>query len=172
MNLIYFDNVTGTDFISGERNTIAYLSTPPSPGDRLSLGADRLWHVLAADHYVTTGKSLYVVHCALEPILREDWWSVGMGKERPCYSLQLHIGNGQLVHSGHHMRGAAPEVGYLLPQFNVKDHTVTSKPWGVEAVHAFHLAQDIEHPVYRVIHVTDCVYVPEVAEAEKELATA
>jgi hypothetical protein len=172
MNLVYFDNITGTDFLAGESNPVAHLSTPPTPGDRISFGLSRLWTVLAVDHYTCDGQSLYLAHCNLTPMRREDWWSVAECQESTCYSLQLHLGNGELVHTGHHRRGAAPQVGFLLPRFNVKDHTVTSKPWGVEAVHAFHLADEIAYPVYRVIHVTDCVYVPEVAEAEKELAIA
>lgn len=168
MSLIYFDNVTGSDFSEGERNPIAYLSTPPAVGDRVSMGAERLWQVLAVDRYVCSGEALYVAHCALIPIPREDWWTVAMSRDRSCYSLQLHIGGDQLIHTGHHMRGVAPQVGYLLPQFNVKEHTVTSQPWGVEAVHTYHLAEEINYPVYRVIHVCDCVFVPEVVAAEKE----
>jgi hypothetical protein len=48
----------------------------------------------------------------------------------------------------------------LLPQYNVKEHTVTSKPWGILSVTSYLPSPQIDLPCYHAVHIGQCASFP------------
>lgn len=170
MSLMYLQPVDDEQLLPSEKPLVLYLSTPPAVGDRVPLGGHRLWEVVAIDEYQTEGtdESLYLVHCHIGEVPpRKDWFLVQDCQLRPT-SLQIYLGEGALLHWNHNLTGAEPKTGVLLPQYNVKQHTVTSKPWGVDRVTQYLPTQAICQPCYRAVWVGQCVYVPAALEISQD----
>ena len=120
---------------------------------------------------------IYLVHCTveckqIESIERSNWFRVKAYQGRDP-NLQLFLGEGILVHVNKNLIGKKPETGYLLPQYNVQQHIVTSKPWGIVSVTSYLPSPEIELTCYNAVHICQCVYVPEALPSENtdELAT-
>ncbi|HIK33724.1 MAG TPA: hypothetical protein IGS17_09835 [Oscillatoriales cyanobacterium M59_W2019_021] len=172
--LVFFENIAGKGYLHPEQDKVEYLSHPPELGDRISLGTYRLWTIVGIDRYENpenSEDSLYLAHCTVDPqqiesVDRSTWFKVRAYQNRDP-NLQLFFGEGILRYLNKNLIGKKPETGYLLPQYNVKEHTVTSKPWGIDSVTSYFPSPDIARPCYNAVHVCQCVYVPEVATSQK-----
>lgn len=179
--LVFFEDISGKDYQAKENEKLEYLSHPPVIGDCVSLGGQRLWHIVGVDIYhngENTEDIIYLAHCTVDPkqiksVNRANWFRVKAYQNRDP-NLQLFLGEGMLVHVNKNLIGKKPETGYLLPQYNVKEHTVTSKPWGVVSVTSYLPSPEIDLTCYNVVYIGQCVYVPEALSSEntEELVTA
>jgi len=143
-------------------------------GDRLSLGASRLWHVVGVDYFTDQAETVGVVYLDLDPDReRSDWLSARLCAERPCHCLTAYLADGEMVHWKHSMRDNQPEIGSFLPKFNIAEHTISSQPWGVNSFRKLLPVADLEHPCHRHVYLAECVYSPEsVLVTEPELVAA
>ncbi len=91
---------------------------------------------------------------------RSTWFRVKAYQNREP-NLQLFLGEGVLLHVNRDLIGGKPEVGYLLPQYNPKERTVTSKPWGITSVASYFPSASVDRPCYLAVHICQCVHVPE-----------
>ncbi|MDY6783531.1 MAG: hypothetical protein SW833_13475 [Cyanobacteriota bacterium] len=75
-------------------------------------------------------------------------WQIESGDRANCFritayqnrepNLQLFLSDeGVLLSVNENLTGSQPKLGYLLPQYNVKEHTVTSRPWGIAKLERF-----------------------------------
>jgi hypothetical protein len=171
--LVFFEDITGKGYIHPEQDKAEYLSHPPEMGDRISLGTYRLWTIVGVDRYENPENPediLYVAHCTVDPqqiefVDRSTWFRVKAYENRDP-NLQLFFGEGILRHLNKNLIGKKPETGYLLPQYNVHEHTVTSKPWGIASVASYIPCSDVTLACYNAVHVCQCVYVPEAVPSE------
>jgi hypothetical protein len=112
-------------------------------------------------------QSVFVAHVALDVATvgdRSTWYSVEDLKDRPQTNLKLFIGEGgQFLHFAINLTGKPTEPGYVLPKFNMKEHTVTAQPWGVERVATFQPKQPGSNLCFAWVEVGYCVYIPEFA---------
>jgi hypothetical protein len=116
----------------------------------------------------TGRESIYFAHCNLGAAPpREEWYQVHKCSKYQS-SMWLYIGHGALVHWNNNLNGSEPKTGVLLPRYSVREHKVTSQPWGVETVTQYMPSEAVERPCYRSIWVGQCVYVPHVLETLQE----
>jgi hypothetical protein len=171
--LVFFENIAGKGYTQQEEDKVEDLSHPPEIGDRVSLGTHRLWTIVGVDRYENPENPediLYLAHCTVDPqqiesVDRSTWFRVKAYENRDP-NLQLFFGDGRLRHLNKNFIGKKPETGYLLPQYNVHEHTVTSKPWGIASVTSYFPSSDVNRACYNAVHVCQCVYVPEAVPSE------
>lgn len=167
MSLIYLAPINDQDLLASEDSQLLQLQTPPSSGDRVSLGSARLWTVVAVDEYRPNHGNqtpLYLVHCHRGEVPPRPEWFLVQACQRQPIALRLYLGDGELLHWGVDLKGEEPATGVLLPQYNVESHTVTDRPWGVEAVTLYKPAPSVDLPCYCSVWVGQCVSVPEVLD--------
>ncbi|NJM59784.1 MAG: hypothetical protein HC849_05610 [Oscillatoriales cyanobacterium RU_3_3] len=179
--LVFFEAIASTDYQNDENEKIEYLTHVPEIGDRISLGSQRLWYIAGIDMYKNPENPediVYLVHCTLDKQQttstdRSTWFRVKFYQDRDP-NLQLFVAEGILLHVVKNLIGEKPETGYLLPQYNVSEHTLTSQPWGIASVTSYLPEPNIAQTCYNAIYVGHCVYVPEVleSEAKNRLTTA
>ncbi len=176
MSLIYLQPIDDEQLWPNEGFQVLHLATPPAVGDRLPLGGPRAWDIVAVDEYqaaavggeATGRESIYFAHCNLGAAPpREEWYQVHKCSKYQS-SMWLYIGHGALVHWNNNLNGSEPKTGVLLPRYSVREHKVTSQPWGVETVTQYMPSEAVERPCYRSIWVGQCVYVPHVLETLQE----
>ncbi len=179
--LVFFEDIAGKDYTQQEKEKIEYLSHPPVIGDRISMGTQRLWHIVGVDLYQNSENPenvIYLAHCTVDPkqiesVERSSWFRLIAYQDRNP-NLQLFLGDGMLLHVNKNLTGEKPKTGYLLPQYNVQDHTVTSQPWGIVSVTSYFPNPTINLTCYNAVHICQCVYVPEALQSDHphQLATA
>lgn len=169
--LVFFDAIASREYEGREDVKVEYLSHPPEVGDRVSMGSLRLWNVVGVDPYSHPDRPeqiIYLAHCTValptDPSSqRENWFRIKAYQNREP-TLQLFVGEGMLLHVHRDLVGGKPEVGYLLPQYDPKEHIVRSRPWGITSVTSYLPSPGIERVCYQKIHIGQCVYVPEASE--------
>ncbi|MBE9117931.1 hypothetical protein IQ249_18700 [Lusitaniella coriacea LEGE 07157] len=179
--LVFFDAIASREYEGQEDAKVEYLSHPPEIGDRVSMGGLRLWNVVDIDSYYhpdNPEQVLYLAHCTAAPLTnpssqRANWFRIKAYQNREP-TLQLFLGEGMLLHVHRDLVGGKPEVGYLLPQYDPKEHIVKSRPWGITSVTSYLPSPDIERVCYLKIHIGQCVYVSEASgtNATNQLITA
>lgn len=172
--LYIIETLGDINLLSDERISIVAHLSALEVGDRLSLGAQRLLHVVGVDYFENEGERIGVAYLDLSPDRdRSTWFLVEECAYRPCHSLTAYLADGELIQWKHSMRDTEPEVGFLLNQYNVADRTVTPKPWGVASYRKFMPVTELEHPCHRHVYLAECVYTPEsIPEPALELAVA
>lgn len=174
-HLVFFDAISSKEYEGQEKRKVEYLSHPPEIGDRISMGSQRLWNIVGVDQYLNSENPeevIYLAHCTVDPQQiecpdRSNWFRVRAYQNREP-NLQLFLGEGVLIHVNRDLMGSKPEVGYLLPQYNPKEHTVTSRPWGIASVVSYFPDAGLEQPCYLAVHLGHCVSVPEALQSEYE----
>jgi hypothetical protein len=81
-------------------------------------------------------------------------------------NLQLFLGEGVLLHVNRDLIGGKQEVGYLLPQYNPKEHAVTSKPWGIASLASYFPSASVNQLCYLAAPICQCVYLPEALQSD------
>lgn len=171
--LVFFDDIAGKDYTQQEQEKVEYLSHLPEMGDRVSLGTHRLWTIVGVDRYENPENPeeiLYLAHCTVDPqqiesVDRSTWFKVKAYQNRDPI-LQLFFGEGMLRYMNENFIGEKPKTGYLLPKYNVQEHTVTSQPWGITSVTSYFPSPDVHLACYNAVHICQCVYVPEAVPSE------
>lgn len=168
-NLVFFDDVTGEGYGPNEAPRIAYLTHLPEIGDRVSMGSDRLWPIIAIDRYSNQSHlnaDLFIAYAnRTGPLPRSNWFWLSACAHRPR-NLELYLGNEQLLSTGVTLNDERPEVSTLLPHYNPQARSVSSQPWGIETVATFLPAAEIAQPCYSQVYLLRCVYVSEAASPE------
>jgi hypothetical protein len=171
--LVFFEAIASADYQSDENEKVEYLTHVPDLGDRISLGSRRLWHIVGVDPYENPENPediVYLIHCSLDKQQikstdRSTWFRVEFYQDRDP-NLQLFLGEEMLLHVAKNLIGEKPETGYLLPQYNVHEHTVTYRPWGIASVTSYLPNPNIAQTCYNAIYIGHCVYVPEALESQ------
>lgn len=170
--LVFFDAISSKEYERRENRKVEYLSHPPEIGDRISMGSQRLWTIVGVDAYVQNNSNLvvYLAHCTvdtqqIESGDRSNWFRIKAYQNREP-NLQLFLGENVLLHVNRDLIGGKPEVGYLVPQYNVKEHTVTSKPWGIASVNSYFPIPDVSQPCYLTVYICQCIYLPEALQSD------
>lgn len=171
--LVFFDDISGEAYAQQEQAKVEHLSHPPELGDRISLGTYRLWTIVGVDRYENPENPediLYLAHCTVdsqknESVDRSTWFKVQAYQNRDP-NLQLFFGEGILLHFNENLIGKKPETGYLLPKYNVNEHTVTSQPWGIASVTSYVPSADVNMACYNAVHICQCVHVPEAVTSQ------
>lgn len=172
-HLVFFDAISSKEYEGQENRKVEYLSHPPEMGNQVSMGGQRLWTIVGVDPYLhpdNPEEVIYLAHCTVDPqqiesVDRSSWFRVKAYQNREP-NLQLFLGEGVLLHVNRDLIGGKPEVGYLLPQYNVKEHTVSSKPWGIASVISYFPSAGVNQPCYLAVHICQCVYVPEALQSD------
>jgi hypothetical protein len=155
--------------LSGEGERVRLQDIPPVVGEIVSMGSDRLWTVINVDAYSNGQQSVFIAYVALDVETvgdRSTWYSVQSLKDRPQTNLKLFLSEaGQFLHFSINLTGKPTEPGYVLPKFNIKEHTVTSQPWGVERVVTLQPKEPERELCFSFVQVGYCVYIPEFAIA-------
>ncbi|MGK7926918.1 MAG: hypothetical protein AB4290_17030 [Spirulina sp.] len=167
---VFFDALNDRDYKTGEARKIEYLANPPEVGDRISLGSQRLWSIVGVDRYKSAENSreaIYLVHCAIDELEeRSNWFRVRAYRDRQP-NLQLFLGEALLLQVRRNLTGDRPAIGSLLPQYHPQEKTVTSQPWEIAAINSYIPDTRVVQPCYLIVHLCECVYVPEVLESER-----
>jgi hypothetical protein len=134
---IYFDAIDHGLQTTKESDQLHWTGNPPGIGDRVPMGGDRLWQVVAVDRYAGDVGDLYVAYVyplGAEVPPRETWYEVKCLAKRPLTSTTLHVKpDGALHQTSSNFTGALPIVRRLLTAFDVVNHRTGSQPWGVES---------------------------------------
>jgi hypothetical protein len=134
---IFFTAIDDALQIGKERDQLHWTSSQPQVGDRVPMGGDRLWEVIAIDSYSGDAGDLRVAH--VHPMnvtvpAREGWYCVKCFAKRPLTAPTLHVKpDGSLHQTGCNFTGALPIVHRLLTAFDVASHKTGSQPWGIES---------------------------------------
>jgi hypothetical protein len=171
--LVFFEDIAGQDCAQQENSKVEYLHHPPITGDRISLGTRRLWHIVGVDRYQNPENPediIYLAHCTvdkeqIESVDRSNWFRIKAYQGRNP-NLQLFLSEGILLQVNENLTGQKPKTGYLLPKYNVKEHTVTSQPWGTVSVTSYFPSSDIDMTCYNAVHICQCDCVPEVVRSD------
>jgi hypothetical protein len=154
---------------SGEKERVRLQDIPPVVGETVSMGGDRLWSVVDVDAYSNGGQSVFIAYVALASEAvgdRSTWYSVEAFKRRPQTNLKLFFSeDGQLLHLSKGLLGQPLTLGYVLPKFDVQNHTVGSQPWGVMKVEAFQPKEPERELSYAEVILGYCAYIPELVAA-------
>jgi hypothetical protein len=134
---IYFDAIDDGLQSSQERDRLHWVATPPQVGDRLPMGDDRHWEVIAVDRYTGEAGEFCLAHVhpvGVEVPAREEWYCSTSFVKRPLSVLHLHVRpDGGVQHWSKNFTGALPIVRRLLTAFDVANHKTGSQPWGIES---------------------------------------
>jgi hypothetical protein len=154
---------------SGEQERVRLQEIPPVVGETVSMGSDRLWTVVDVDTYSNGRQSVFIAHIALDVAAvgdRSTWYFVQSLKSRPQTNLRLFFSeDGQFLQFAENMTGEFLEPGYVLPQFNVQAHSVSSQPWGVVKVETFQPKEPERELCFSDVIVGYCAYIPMFAAA-------
>lgn len=171
--LVFFEDLTGQDCAAEENSKIEYLHHPPVTGDRISLGSRRLWYIVGVDRYQNHENPedlIYLAHCTvdkeqIESVGRSNWFRIKAYQDRDP-NLQLFLSEGMLLQVKENLTGQKPQTGYLLPKYNVQEHTVNSQPWGIVSVTSYLPSSDVDMTCYNTVHICQCTSVSEAARSE------
>jgi hypothetical protein len=154
---------------AGERERVRFQDIPPVVGETVSMGNARLWTVVDVDAYSNGQQSVFIAYVALDAAEvgdRSTWFTVESFKRRPQTNLKLFFSEeGQLLHFAESLTGAALQTGYVLPKFNVQEHTVSSQPWGVMKADTFQPKEPERELSYAEVIIGHCAYIPELVAA-------
>jgi hypothetical protein len=177
----YFDAIDDGLQTSKECDQLHWVSNPPKVGDRLPMGSDRPWEVIAVDRYAGEAGELCLAHVhpvGVEVPAREEWYCSRSFVKRPLSAFTLHIRpDGGVQHWARDFRGEAPIVRRLLTAFDVVNHKTGHQPWGIESFDTYKpVGDDAAFAAVYLAHVVpvDLAEVEGaiVLESEKVLATA
>jgi hypothetical protein len=176
---IYFDAIDHGMQTTTERDQLHWAGNPPCVGDRVPMGGDRLWQVVAVDRYAGDAGDLYLAHVHPVGVAvpdRETWYEVRCLAKRPLTNTTLHARpDGSLHQTGTNFTGKLPEVRRLLTAFDVVNHRTGSQPWGIESYDSYSpVSPECTFMAVYLAHVVsvDLAEVPGAIVLEPELANA
>jgi hypothetical protein len=155
----------------GEYTRLEWTRENPQTGRKLSLGAERIWTVIAIDEYRLTEKtqpefeaeaSLFLNHCALEDTTlpeRYQWKQVEIFQENPLAILQLFISPEQvLIQSSVHFYGKRVKIGENLRNYHHQRREMIPIPWRVSRIDSYQ-PQPEQNPYYcyAAVHIAHCI---------------
>lgn len=160
----------------GEYTRLEWAEGVPVRGERVSLGGDRLWEVVAVDEFRLEEQTqpefeadpvVFINHCALkgeELPERSRWVRIGMFKENPLTILQVFVSEQrELVQSSIHFYGKKVRVGAYLREYDYSKREFIKLPWRVSRIDSY-LPEPNQNPhyCYAAIHIAHCVRVRQV----------
>lgn len=138
--LVVFEPAHESELLSGELHSVALFDQAVSlVGSKVSLGGEPRWTVLNVDTYESVADSIHVAHCAVNVQAagdRSTWREVQRGKERET-NLVVFWGEDQDLGVAWNFTGRSPQIGEILPEFDVATHTIRPQPWRVASVQEY-----------------------------------
>ena len=158
----------------GEYVRLEWATKIPVVGEKVGLGSNRLWEIVAVDNFRLAEQTqpefeadsvVFLNHCALsQEILpeRSAWTRIEMFQENPLSILQLFVSTEQnLIQSSIHFYGKRVRVGSHLKQYDYRKREFIKLPWRVSRMDTYLPSPD-QNPYYcyAAIHIAHCVQVP------------
>ena len=136
-NPVFFSAIDHGLQTTKERDQLHWLSSKPQAGDRVPMGGDRLWDVVALETYTGDVGDLTIVHAHPVGVVipdRAEWYVTRLKARKPLASTTLYVKpDGALHQTSSNFTGKLPEVRKLLTAFDVVSHRTGSQPWGIES---------------------------------------
>ena len=149
---------------------VEQLLDPPTVGDTLKMGSERLWHIVAVESYVNAGSTIFLalVHPLGAPVPARTEWNQAMQRElHPDVCLNLSDRADRGLDVGSWNMCGKPLTGQLYGGVPT-DHPTLLRPVALDWVFdTFDTYTPTGDSFYTAIHVCRCVPLqqPEMAVA-------
>jgi hypothetical protein len=152
---VVLEPIDESESLTGELPGATAFDQPPLLiGSKVSLGGEPRWTVVEIDVYHHETEPLYIAHCAVDVQAigdRHTWSKVRRGKAREI-SLAVFWSDQDLGMEWN-FTGRSPQIGEILPEFDVATHQIYPQPWKVATVQEY---KPLDLACYTAVFLAQC----------------